>query len=239
MTDRTNGYIPTPAYGDTLKPRGNVLIGRPGGNYPVVSVPVASGLADELNRNPAWWDWAQVDPGSADGTPEHWSRFDGHHVLIGIELSTWNIRQVHDWKGRDEITKAGTWRLTFNGEVVYGGDVRDPLAALAEIGRTIPALMGLVIRWDQPDYRGQIEGRKVYYRDQPATLGHWMPEQGCVMVEPAGEPFRPVCYEVDSGSVDGYERSRKAHLLSPDIWWHRDRLTDAELAEACTPEETP
>lgn len=230
MVDRNDGYIPRPTYdGGTIKPTFTTLIGDPRGGGGVRDMPVALGSADEYNDKQTWW-WAQANDG-ADGK-EHWSHFDGWMVRVGVDLRTWNRREVNDWKGRDEIRKEGQWRITFNEKVVYGGYVnRDVLESLLTIRRTIQQLESLPIDWRQDDYVQQIEGRKVYYKTTPATLYHWMPDQGCVMVRALpGTKFPRSPYDIDRDPEspehdysEEYSTETKIELLSPDIWWYRDR----------------
>lgn len=243
--ERTDGYVPTPFTDSGLRPAWSVIVGNPSNDrQPATVVPVALGLADELNRDRRTWFWAQVEPGDAE-TPEHWSHFDGWDVIVGIDIQTWNSRRVHDWKGYDEIDKSGRWRVTFNGTVVTGDDSgRAPLdVMMRRIEREIANLRAIgPIDWRRPggEYRDQIEGRRVYYRDTPAVLDHWMPEQGCVMARAVegGPDFPPRAYDVDERTgtdenpehnySDEWRREVKIHLTSDDIWWWRKRAFGVE-----------
>lgn len=232
--DRNDGYVPTPRFGD-LNPHFNVLVGNPYNDRHITTiVPVAIAEPDELNRRSDFWEWAQVDPGSADGTKEHWSHFKGWDVRIGVDLRTWNYREVHDWKGIDEIRPVGEWKLYFNDQLVHGDSVgRDVGKCLLKINNTIEKLRSLWVDWRKEDYRSQIEGRRIYYRDQPAVLYHWMPDQGCVMAKAVGCRFRSSAYDIDhqTGTKENPEHNYseecehevKIELLSPDIWPWRER----------------
>lgn len=210
--DRNKGYVPDPTYeGGEVKPYYTTLVGNPWcEDREPVEMPVARGAADELNRTDIW-EWARVP-----GDVEHWSHFEGHNIRISVALRSWNEREVNDWKGRDEIRKTGVYEIAFNEAVVYGGMFGDPLEVLLTMRTKIKSVLSLPIDWRRPgdDYRGLIEGRRVFYRDKPATLGYWMPEQGCVMVKPL-DPR-------DQLDVHYDEPEAKADLLSPHISWWRD-----------------
>lgn len=231
MADRTDGYVPRPTHeGGDIRPTFTTIIGDPNGPGGVRTMPVALGAADELNDKQSWW-WAQADDGT--DRKEHWSRFDGWFVRVGIDLRTWNSREVNDWKGRDEIRKEGYWHITFDEQIVYGGYVHhDPLETLITIRQKIKDLQALPIDWRKDvDYRTLIEGRKIYYKTTPAVLGHWMPDQGAVMANAIpGHTFPRSAYDIDN-AVDSMEHDYSAEsatevkidLLSSDIWWWRER----------------
>jgi hypothetical protein len=232
MADRNDGYGPRPTHeGGNIRPTFSTIVGNPSGPRAVRTMPVALGSADEYNDKQSWW-WAQVDDGTGDHK-EHWSRFDGWYVRVGVDLHTWNEREVNDWKGRDEIRKEGYWKITFNEQIVYGGYAnRDVLESLLTIRRKIQELEALPIDWrEDVDYRTLIEGRKIYYKTTPAELGYWMPDQGAVMAKALpGHTFPRSAYDIDA-SPDSLEHDyssenateTKIDLLSPDIWWWRDR----------------
>lgn len=232
--DRTDGYVPEPSYGDELQPQFLATIGPPTGARALV--PVALGKPDELNRDPTSWWWAQISPASAG--KEHWSKFSGWDIRISVQLDTWNWRDVNDWKGQDEVRKAGSWLLSFNDQPVYGDTVYgDAFATLERIARTARDLLSdrVQIDWRKGDYLAQLIGRPIYYRDTPARIRFWMPDQGCVSIEAieGGPDFPPMAYDVDRRTgtdinpehdySEEWARDVKVELLSPDIWWHRSR----------------
>lgn len=231
--DRSNGYVPDPTYeGGTVSPTFTTIVGDPEGPHGTKTVGVALGAADHLNRVASWW-WAQIDDGTDPDRPEHWSHWDGWNVRIGLNLRTWNRREVNEWKGRDEIRKEGYWTLTFNEQIVYGNYLHgDPLEALLSIRQIIKDLQALPIDWrTDVDYRTLIEGRRIYYKTTPATLGYWMPDQGCVMVKAIhGATFPRSAYDIDAAPdsiehdySEEQKEETKVHLLDPNIWWWRDR----------------
>lgn len=233
-TDRNDGYVPeTPHYTTELRPSFYALVGNPYQDRHLTEiVPVALALPDELNRDSARWWWAQIDPGGPEDK-EHWSHFRGHQIRVGVELRTWNERDVNDWKGRDEIIPAGYWLLTFNDEVVYGGHVgAEPLDTLLTIRRTAQRLLNLGgIDWRSGDYRQQIEGAHVYYKDTPAVLYHWMPEQGCVMVRCVDGTFPPHAYDIEHNYSADSATEEKIDLLSDRLWWWRKRLYPGDITD--------
>lgn len=225
--DRCDGYVPEPlSYSsDGLKPTFSALIGRPGGHLPTAEVPVALAQADELNRDRSWW-WAQVDPGAAGDRTEHWSQFSGWDVRVGVHLDTWNYRDVNDWKGHDEIRKAGEWLVTFNGAPVYGDSVgADVPETLGRISRVIRDLQSdkIPVDWRRQPYEPQLEGRPVYYRDVPARLGWWMPDQGAIMVQAVAEDFPPRVRHRQPDRHRREPREMKVDIFDPHLWWYRSR----------------
>ncbi|MEU6725488.1 hypothetical protein ABZ917_17415 [Nonomuraea wenchangensis] len=186
---------------------------------------VAHGLADELNRD-QHWQWADV---SGDGS--HWARFEGHRVQVDVQFHTQNRREVNDWKGRDEIRAEGTWTLALNRQPCWEGFVHaDPLAVLREIPVVVAKLIEHpAIDWfDSASAAEQLAGRRVYYERTPAVVSSTsVLDQGAVMIKPVGvEFFPPAVYNLDDGDDgDAYERREyKVDLLSPHVWWWRERL---------------
>lgn len=217
--DRTDHYIPE---GLHLPAPWKVEVGRLPENRTLH--PATWGLADELNRRQGEWDWADVSP-DFDGS--HWSHLttDWHRVQIDIELSTYNERSVHDWKGYDEIRPGGHWKLYFNRRQVCDGYVRDPLEALLTIRHRAQQLLGLHIDWNDPE--GYLLNRKIFYREIPAIIYSTILSQGCVMIKPDGpgaeDGFPPaVWHEVETdGAMGSGSPDAKVELWSEHIWWYR------------------
>lgn len=189
--------------------------------------------ADELSgSNDSWW-WVDV---SGNGT--HWSRFEGHHVQVDVELSTENDRDVNDWKGRDEIRAGGKWLVKLNRQPVAGGYVGgDPLRTLEEIKRRIPELMNhaALHHSDPRPYAEQLMYRRVYYDRTPAVVVGTILDQGCVILRPVGvEAFPISLYDYDrpdESTDDPYERREaKVELWYSPVHWWRDRLVEGEPA---------
>jgi hypothetical protein len=235
MSDRNDHYVPEKRiYGDkdsktaplTSDDAKNKVLVREGlaGIGPVyVERYIALGMADEYNRDlPSWW-WADYSDTTED-SGAHWSKFDGHHVCVSVELNTWNERVVNEWKGRDEVRKAGHALVHFDEKPVWEVGHRDVLPMLLKLHHDIQELLQL-----QPlvhYIKGETEwliGRKVYYREQPGTITSFIGDQGCVIIEPESGIWNPVAYR-DGMMDDEYERREpvKDLILSPHIWWWRD-----------------
>lgn len=191
--------------------------------------------ADELSgSNDSWW-WVDTSE-HGDGT--HWSRFEGHHVQVDVELSTENEREVNDWKGRDEIRPGGKWLLKLNRQPVAGGYVSaDPLRTLDEIKRLVPELMNhaALHHSDPRPYAEQLMYRRVYYDRTPAVVVGTVLDQGCVILRPVGvEAFPVSLYDYDrpdESTDDPYERREaKVELWYAPVHWWRDRLVEGEPA---------
>lgn len=193
---------------------------------------IKMGLADELNRDPALWWWADV---SDDGS--HWAAFQGHRVQVDIGFHTENWREVNEWKGRDEIRATGEWTLSLARQQCWQGQIGgDPLAAL----RGIPRIVGQLLEHPAIDWMStvsaasQLLGRRVYYERVPAYISSVSPLlQGCVMVKPVGmDVFPKAVYQSDDPDDeldDPCERQEiKDSLLSPDFWWWRKKAVGDE-----------
>lgn len=141
--------------------------------------------------------------------------FDGHRILVRIELRTMNYLKTSFLSG-DEVRKGGEWRVWLNDHEVYSGFLRDPFEALLTIRQKLHQLLDLpVALWN-----GETpEGRKVYYRQTPAIITRWLPDQGCVMLEVDGvDYFPPVPWHEDQEK----DRTIKDDILTPNIWWWRE-----------------
>ena len=192
---------------------------------------VAHGLADELNRE-RLWQWADV---VGDGS--HWAHFQGHRVQIDVRFHTENRREVNDWKGRDEIRAEGTWTLALNRQPCWEGFIHgDPLATLRDIPGVIAKLIEHpAIDWfDSTPAAEQLAGRRIYYERTPAVVSSTSVfDQGCVMVKPVGvEFFPPAAYELDEddSGEECERRTYKVDLLSPHVWWWREKRFGDEPA---------
>jgi len=227
MTSRTEGYVPDKSY-----PTGEKLTLADAHAFALVGrdrapMPIALGLADELNRE-AHWSWGWV-PQQADGEEiPHWTHFDGHRHLVDVSIESGNSRRTHDWKGYDEVRGWCRGVISIDGITCAEIDGRDVLWVVDRVRSTIPKLLNLdpllteiraINGFDIGRHVG-LTGRKVYYRDQPATIVRTILDQGCVMIaaeDPAGfrEPeWRSVGYD-DCHEV-------KDIFLSPHIWWWRN-----------------
>lgn len=240
--DRTNNYVP-----EKLLTLGRPQYAEIGYRRAVDSTEetpimgrVAVGLADELNRD-AHWQWADV---SGDGS--HWARFEGHRIQIDVQFHTENRREVNDWKGRDEIRAEGVWTLALNRQQCWEGSIHpDPLAVL----RAIPGVVDKLIHHEAIDWAGstpaaeQLQGRRIYYERTPAVVSSTsVLDQGCVMIRPVGvEFFPPAVYELDEDDDgDRWERREyKIDLLSPHVWWWREKRYGDESAPSSKPAPEP
>ncbi|WP_030917258.1 hypothetical protein [Streptomyces sp. NRRL B-24720] len=226
MKDRTDGYVPDGLY---LQGRPHLVEIAPPRDGQYVTARETLGLADELNREDHW-RWADV---SGNGT--HWSHFEGHHVQIDIGFHTENRREVNQWKGRDEIRAEGTWTLALARQQVWEGCIRrNPLDELIEIRRIAQRL----IYHEAIDWRSskpvaeQLLGRRVYYQRVPAVVsGTSVLSQGCVMLKPVGvDLFLPHVSCLANDEEDHWNRDEvKVELLSPDVWWWRDKPAGEEV----------
>lgn len=146
--------------------------------------------------------------------------FDGHRILWEVQLKESNYLKQSDLSG-DEVRKGGNGVLIANGVQVYEFFFREIQRALKDASRLIEQLEECPFRiWDE-DERQRVKGRKIFWRDQPAIITGLCLDQGCVIIAPDGfknfvaPPWR------ENGDDDG-ERTVKAEVIDPHIWWWRD-----------------
>jgi hypothetical protein len=240
--DRNVGYVPEDLYLDGRPQRAEIGTRRDEetGVRTPESARVAFGLPDELNRKGHWW-WADV---SGDGS--HWARFNGHRVQIDIAFRTENEREVNDWKGRDEIRSGGVWSLALNRQPCWEGFIgSDPLRELRRIPHIVEKMIDhpAICWFDEKSAAEQLAGRRVYYDRTPAVVSSVsVLDQGCVMLTPVGVDAFPISvHNLDEERDDDpYERHEiKVELLSPHVWWWRDRRYGDEPQPEPRPEAVP
>src|SRR3990172_2956321 len=106
--------------------------------------------------------------------------FDGHRRQIKVEIETFNYMKQSHLSG-SEIRKGGEGKIFFDGRQVTNFFFRDPLAALTEARDLVVKFKDHVIDWGRIT-EAELIGRKVYYKDVPAVILHWYPDQGCVVL---------------------------------------------------------
>lgn len=140
--------------------------------------------------------------------------FNGHRIHVRIELRTMNYLKTSHFSG-DEVRKGGEWRIWLNDYEVYNQFTRDPFEALLIIRQKLRQLIDLPVAL----WKGETpEGRKVYYRQTAAIITRWLPDQGCVILEPDGIDYFP-----STPWNEDQERDQiiKDDILTPNIWWWR------------------
>lgn len=222
--DRMKNYVPEGLNLDADgRPPWVVEVGEYDHNRRLVGAGI--GLADALNRDyHGRWTWADVSP-EQDGS--HWAHFDGHHTQVDISVSTYNYRDTHDWKGKENVRGRAKWTVALDRVQVGEGYARTWEAAhraAAEYARRmqedVSPMYGLTSSWR--DAEKELLGRPVWYREQPAYIDMVLLDQGCVVVKPAmADDFTVDPRFGDEFSQDERD-SAKIELLSESIYWYRD-----------------
>ncbi len=146
--------------------------------------------------------------------------FDGHRILIGVEITASNYLKDSYYSG-SEVRKGGSGKITADGEAVFEFFTRDTRGALLRAHHLIGELSDHSSGWLMKEERDRLVGRKVFYREVPAIITALVVDQGCVMISTEdGKPFPPPVYR-DAEDEDERESSIKDEVLSPHIWWHR------------------
>lgn len=158
----------------------------------------------------------------------HYARFDsgriigfsGHRVCVSIEIHESNYIKDSELSG-DDIRKACSLAIRFNGRPVFECNYRDHLTALRYASIKIDQLMEHPLNVWMDDWAEREVGRKVYYYETPATIARVLPEQNCVVVEPiAGHTFPRPSWADDWYDHDGL--SIKDDIFSQHFNWFRD-----------------
>jgi len=168
--------------------------------------------------------------------------FDGHRVIVKVELETYNYLKQSGLSG-NEVRKGGTGKIFFDGAQVAEFFYRETEYGLRRAQKLIDQL------FDHPgniwDKKTDLKGRKVYYRDTPAVITHWFKDQGTVMVQACpGHLFPIPAYVQDDPDGNGVpfeeeERHRvKCELWDPHIWWFR-KVNPPEPAKRKEPSPFP
>ena len=95
--------------------------------------------------------------------------FDGHRILIGVEITASNYLKGSHYSG-SEVRKGGSGKITADGEVVFEFFTRDTRGALLRAHHLIGELSEHSSGWLSKEARDRLVGRKVYYRGVPAVI---------------------------------------------------------------------
>lgn len=155
----------------------------------------------------------------------HIEAFDGHRVHVRFEYSTRNYLKASDMTG-NEVRKGGAFNLYFNDRLVYSEFARTPEHALARLREKLPLFFEHPVQLWREQYDGLI-GRKVYWRDTPAIVTDFFPDQGALIVQAEdGHTFSPPAWAVKDGEAETwkyeYGSRAKTDFFSPHLWWFRD-----------------
>lgn len=155
--------------------------------------------------------YARFPDGSIDA-------FSGHRVQVRVEVETSNYLKTSYLSG-DEVRRSCSARVFFDDRLVYSFGGRDPEPLLHRAAELIPRL------FEHPSNLAEgverLEGRPIFYRETPAVIRRYLPDQGALVVEPAeGHRFPRSCWQEDDDE-DGATFD-KPDLFSDHVWWFRD-----------------
>ena len=156
--------------------------------------------------------------------------FDGHRVRAKIEVEEFNYLKQSGLSG-NEIREGCDVRLYLDDHLVYGFFHRNAGDALLEARQKLGAIKEVMSRLmlkSGDDPVKALAGRKVWYRDTPATIKYYFPDQGAAVFEAEkGHTFPTPAFRKEDGArglddVGDDEGSVKDDILSTHIWWWRD-----------------
>lgn len=156
--------------------------------------------------------------------------FDGHRVRAKIEVEEYNYLKESGLSG-NEVREGCEVKLYLDDHMVYGFFHRNAADALLMARQKLGAIKEVISRLlikSGDDPVKALAGRKVYYRDTPATIKHYFPEQGAAVFEAEEGHKFPLPAHMKEDNVPSVperesETSVKDDILSEHIWWWRDR----------------
>src|SRR5690606_33369589 len=122
----------------------------------------------------------------------------------------------------DGVRPGGTCTIKING--IPCGDIfyREILEALISVRQHLQKIHDLPVQIWRQEELDKLIGRKIKYRNQPATIVAYYPEQAAVILSPDGqEAFLRADFESDPDDYEPESRI-KEDIFSPHIWWWRD-----------------
>lgn len=146
--------------------------------------------------------------------------FSGHRVCTSIEIREHNYIKESELSG-DDIRKACSLIIRFNGRQVYEGNYRDHLTALRYAPVKVDALMEHPLNVWMDDWHEREVGRSVYYYETPAKIARILPDQNAVIVEPVDGRGFPRPSWADEW-MDHDPSSVKDSIFSGHFNWFRD-----------------
>jgi hypothetical protein len=152
--------------------------------------------------------------------------FSGHHSPVSIIVEEYNYLKSSGLSG-DEYRRACNTKVLIARKHVYTlGHGRDWLYAVTRLPDVVTRLQEHPVRfWSDEDIRS-LEGRKVWYADQPAVVRRWSPDMG-VFIESVNGRFRPPGWaqasqdQIDNWN-DEYAEGLYIDVLDARINWFRD-----------------
>lgn len=155
--------------------------------------------------------------------------FQGIRHPLRIEIQEDNYFKESGLSG-DKIRGSCRGKVWAPAGLILIEEGRGAADVLLRIAVKIPALFERTpALWRAQDRK--LEGRKVYYRDHPATVKAFLEDQLCVILAPFGGRFPPADHErEDSGEPsDPFgDGSVKEDVYSDRIWWWREKSASRE-----------
>lgn len=143
-------------------------------------------------------------------------------VLWGIEYKpTHYIRSK--W-GETEVRRSGCLIITRNGKPFDKLNCNEICYVIDKARVRISDYNEHPLELNTIDFDKKMEGRKIWWRSQPAKIESFIWGQGCVIIVPDGiEKFEtPPEFRDDDWMDDGENYYIKTHILDEHIWWFRD-----------------
>ncbi len=160
-------------------------------------------------------------PRNEEPTYENLMAFSGHTVRWGIIVDETNGVK-HKW-GETEVKASCKCFITRNGERFFDvtGNTLD--YCLNKARQIIFDLECFPVPFTSYNYLKDITNRKIYWKEQPATILRYIKGGHVLIKAESPEGFKPPCY-VDKDEIFEYEDRYEIieDIFSSSIWWFRD-----------------
>ena len=97
----------------------------------------------------------------------------------------------------------------------------DMLYAISKVTSKVLQYQEFCVDLNCQDFENEFINRKVFWRDQPATIISYVSEQACVMLKPESKSFTKSAYFDEEDYFDE-DQEVKCEILSEHIWWFRN-----------------
>lgn len=145
--------------------------------------------------------------------------FDGHRFLCEIHLRDFNYLKTSDLSG-NEVRRGGSCKILINNLVVFTFFYREIEEALIRARDVVFRLQEHPAR---PWTVDKVVGRKVYWRETPATIEKF--DEGRLFIRnESGLPFPANPWEKEEilgGDAIDLSETIITDFLDPHIWWFR------------------
>ena len=142
-------------------------------------------------------------------------------VLWGIEYKP--THYIKSKWGEIEVRRGSCLRITRNGKLFDELNCNEIYYGIDKARVRISDYNEHPLELNTIDFDKKMEGRKIWWRSQPAKIESFIWGQACVIIVPDGiEKFETPPEFRDDDWMDDENDYIKTHILDEHIWWFRD-----------------